>query len=758
MRIPAALAAVFAFAAGATAAPPVDFNRDVRPVLFNHCVACHGPDEAARKADLRLDTQDGSRDGGAIVPGEPGASEFIRRVKSHDRAEVMPPPKTGKVLTPREIETLEAWVRGGAGYAGHWAYTKPVRPPVPTTPGAAWGRTPVDGFVRAKLGAAGLAPQPEADRRTLARRLALDLTGLPPTAAEADAFAADTRADYYERYVDALLARPAFGEHWARPWLDLARYADSAGYADDPPRTIWPYRDWVIRALNDNVPFDQFTVRQLAGDLLPGATEADRTATAFHRNTLTNNEGGTSDEEFRSVAVVDRVNTTMSVWMGTSAACAQCHTHKYDPVTQTEYFRLYAVFNTSADADRKDEAPTIPVGDTAERAERRNALETRLKTAPAAEQGALKAELAKLAPATVPVMQEQPADKRRVTRLQHRGNYLDLGDVVTPGTPAVFPPLPPGPADRLALARWLVSVENPLTARVAVNRFWEALFGAGLVRTSEEFGSQGEQPSHPELLDWLAVEFMRPADAKAAAWDVKRLLKLIVSSAAYRQSGRVMPDALAKDPDNRLLSRGARFRLPAETVRDQALFVAGLLNPKVGGPSVRPVQPASGLSAAFGGSVDWRTSTGGDQHRRGVYTEWRRSNPYPTLAAFDAPARDSCTVRRNKTNTPLQALVTLNDPAFVEAAQALGRALLAHPGDTRAKLDHGVRRTLARPATAPELDRLMKLHADTRARYADKPADAEKLAGPGGGPAADRAAWAVVGNVLLNLDETLMRR
>ena len=602
---------------------------------------------------------------------------------------------------------------------------------------------------------AKLTPAPEADRRTLARRLALDLTGLPPTVAEVEAFVADGAADAYGHYVDRLLAKPAFGEHWARLWLDLARYADSAGYADDPLRTIWPYRDWVIRAFNDDLPFDEFTRKQLAGDLLPNPSEADLVATAFHRNTLTNNEGGTSDEEFRSVAVVDRVNTTMAVWMGTSAACAQCHTHKYDPITQAEYFRLYAVFNSTADADRPDESPTMPVrgADAAARTQLAKAL------AQLDAQTAKRLRLDKLAaglkPVTVPVMRELPPGERRVTRVQRRGNYLDLGEVVTPGVPAAFGRLG-GSADRLALAEWVVSPENPLTARVAANRFWEALFGTGLVRTSEEFGSQGEPPSHPELLDWLAAEFRAPAAGGAKPWGVKSFLKRVVSSSTYRQSSAATPESLAADPDNRLLARGARHRLSAEAVRDQALAASGLLDPTIGGPSVRPVRPQSGLKAAFGSSVDWRTSPGGDAHRRGVYTEWRRSNPYPSMVTFDAPARDACTLRRNRTNTPLQALVTLNDDAFVEAARAFGRVMLAVPGTDAAKLDAGFSRLLARRATPAESERLQELLAGLRGHYRASPAEAAKLAG-GDADAPERAAWAVVGNVLLNLDEALMR-
>ena len=693
------------------APPPVDFNRDVRPILSNRCYACHGPDPKTRKGDLRLD-----QPSDAVVAGKPAESELLKRVVAHDAGEVMPPPKSGKPLTPAEVDTLRRWVEQGAKYAVHWSYAPPVKP-----------AGDIDQFIRRGLTAAGLDFQPEADRFTLARRLALDLTGLPPAISEVDAFVADRRPDWYERFVDAQLAKPGYGEHWARLWLDLARYADSAGYADDPPRTIWPYRDWVIRALDANQPFDRFTVEQLAGDLLPHPTEAQQVATAFHRNTMTNNEGGTSDEEFRVAAVVDRVNTTMAVWMGTSMACCQCHTHKYDPLTQTEYFKLFAVFNTQQDADRKDEAPTLALSDPPAGKPGRAAL------------GGGSAYAVKLG-GTVPVMREQAAGKR-ATRLMHRGNYLDLGEAVSPGAPAAFPPM--AGADRLALAEWLVSRDNPLTARVTVNRFWEQLFGAGLVRTSEEFGSQGDRPTHPELLDWLAVTFRDDL-----RWDVKKLLRLLVTSRAYRQSGKVTPAALAADPDNKLVSRGPRHRLSAEAVRDQALAVAGLLSDKRFGPPARPPQPTFGLSAAFGRSMDWQTSSGEDRHRRGVYTEWRRTNPYPSLVTFDAPSRETCSLRRVRTNTPLQALVTLNDPVYVEAAQGLGRRMHAGGG-----IDHGFRLVLGRPPIAAERDRLAKVFETAKAKYAADPALAAKMA-----DSPELAAWAVVGNVLLNLDETLMRR
>ncbi|MBX9579094.1 MAG: PSD1 and planctomycete cytochrome C domain-containing protein [Gemmataceae bacterium] len=777
-RLPAVVAALGLIVPPAAARPPaepVDYNRDVRPILSNNCFTCHGPDEKERKADLRLDTPDGAV-GSAVVPGKPAESELVRRVTSAEPTEAMPPPKTGKKLTPREKDILSRWVQQGAPYAAHWAYVKPARPAVPEVkPGRA--RTPVDAFVLARLDREGLKPAPEADRYTLARRVALDLTGLPPTWDEVEAFVKDGSADAYEKFVDKQLAKPAFGEHWARMWLDLARYADSAGYADDPARTIWKYRDWVIKAFNRNLPFDRFTVEQLAGDLLPDPSDEVLTATAFHRNTMTNNEGGTNDEEFRNVAVVDRVNTTFTVWMGTSVACCQCHTHKYDPLSQNEYFRLFAFFNNTADADKADESPTLAfwsVDGATKKAKLEAevaALEGKLKGVPAdgmkperEKLAALKKQLSEVKPdATVPVMRELPANQRRATRIQRRGNFLDLGDEVTEGVPAVFPPL--GKADarptRLDLARWLVSPDNPLTARVTVNRFWEHLFGTGLVRTSEEFGTQGELPSHPELLDWLAVEF----SAGAKPWDVKAFLKLLVTSATYRQSAKVTPGLFERDPDNRLLARGPRVRLTAEMVRDQALSAAGLLSPKMYGPPVRPPQPNLGLSAAFGGAIDWQPSTGEDKYRRGLYTTWRRTNPYPSMAAFDAPNRDICTVRRGRTNTPLQALVTMNDPVYVEAAQGLARRVLKAGGPgLSTKAAFALRTCLGRPPKDAEVDRVVKLYREARGKFADSPKKAKEFATAPLGPLppeldpVEAAAWTAVANVLLNLDEMFLKR
>ncbi len=784
-----ALVALTPVAAGAQPLPAkIDFNRDVRPILSNTCYQCHGPDEKVRKAKLRLDTRDGAL-AAAVVPGKPDASELITRLTATpDDASVMPPVKTGKTLTPREVDIFKQWVKEGANYSTHWAYVKPVRPALPTTkfPTA----NAIDNFLFARLQAEKLSPTPEADRYALARRVALDLTGLPPTAEEVEAFVNDKAANAYEKLVDTLLAKPAFGEHWARMWLDLARYADSAGYADDPQRTIWKYRDYVIQSFNANKPFDRFTVEQIAGDLLPDPTTEQLVATAFHRNTMTNSEGGTNDEEFRNVAVVDRVNTTFMVWMGTSMACAQCHTHKYDPITQTEYFRALAFLNNTADADRNDESPTLPFwadGQLAKKADLEKQiadLEAALKDKKPEELkperdklAALKKQVAELKPlTTVPVMTELTGAQRRKTRLQFRGNFMDLGDEVSEGVPAALHPLkkaqgqPTLGLGRLDFAYWLVSAENPLTARVVANRFWEHIFGTGIVRTSEEFGTQGEQPSHPELLDWLAVELANPererrGGAEGKPWDVKAFLKLLVMSNAYRQSAKVTPELFERDPENRLLARGPRVRLSAEMIRDQALAAAGLLSPKILGPSVRPLQPNLGLSAAFGGSIDWTTSTGEDKFRRGIYTQWRRSNPYPSMSTFDAPNRDTCIVRRARTNTPLQALVTMNDPVYVEAAQALARRTIEKGGKTTAeKATFAFRACLIRPPTDAEVSRLVKLYDDAKAKFAKDAAKAAQLATnplgplPKGAEVADAAAWTVVANVIMNLDEMLMKR
>jgi hypothetical protein len=757
----------------------VQFGRDILPILSTNCFACHGPDEKARKAKLRLDLAETAlrklRSGEyAVVPGHPEKSELIARIFSKDASERMPPPKSNHKLKESEKQLLKRWIAEGAEYQRHWAFVAPKRPALPNPMNKGWARNPIDRFVLARLEKEGQKPAAEADRYTLARRVSLDLTGLPPTLEAVDRFVNDKSPDAYEKFVDEVLRSPAYGEHWAHVWLDLARYADSNGYATDNPRSIWKYRDWVIDALNRNLPFDRFTIEQIAGDMLPSPTQDQLIATAFHRNTLTNDEGGTDDEEFRNVAVVDRVNTTMQVWMGITMGCAQCHDHKYDPITQEEYYRLFAIFNQSEDSDKSDNRPTLATATPEQLAQKKQLegriaeLEKQLKQKPAPadlkakrqQVAALRKQLAGLKIVTTPIMRELPAKQRRVTKIHIRGNYLNQGKVVAPGTPAVFPPLPKDrPVDRLALARWLVDPRNPLTARVTVNRYWEQIFGVGLVETPEDWGIRGKLPNHPELLDWLAVEF------RESGWDVKRLLRLIVTSATYRQSSRVTPAMVERDPDNRLFGRGPRFRSSAEVVRDQALFVSGLLSPKMHGPSVRPPRPKMNLSAAFGGGTDWAPSPGDDKHRRALYTEWRRTTPYPSMVTFDAPSRNVCTIRRPRTNTPLQALVTLNDPVYVEAAQALARRMVKEGGattETRAR--YGFRLCLARPPSAAELRRLVGLYEKARAEYAGHPQEARKLASeplgplPAGMDPVDLAAWTVVGNVLLNLDEMVVKR
>ncbi len=1147
-------------------------SKQVRSLLSNRCFACHGPDADQRKGGYRLDDSKSAfepADSGErpIVAGDPANSELLRRLIVDDESERMPPPEFGAKFTKEETALIEQWIRDGAKWEQHWSFVAPSRPQLPdvkipsTKPAldSAWGYHPVDRFVLAKQLTLGMTPSQPSTKAELLRRLSLDLTGLPPTVEEVRRFEQDNSIDAYERQVDRLLASPTYGEHWARKWLDLARYADSAGYADDPARTIWAYRDWVINAINENQPLDQFTVEQLAGDLLPNPTESQLVATAFHRNTLTNSEGGTNDEEFRNVAIVDRVNTTMAVWMGVTFNCAQCHTHKFDPYTQEEYFKLFAVFNQSQDADRRDESPTIelfsaeqnrnrkewqqriselqsqidqptaaseaefaiwdaqltaptwqaltplsgsstsksefvlgpdgkilikptaksiatdsytvelslPVGLVGKRIEsiairtlphpqlpgggaglseggnfvvtnltatmlpdsdasnplprsrfvrvelagkdrilslaevqvfaagknvaltgtasqsstdfsgeakraidgntngdytknstthtsisenpwwevdlgselsveqvvlwnrtdgniqnRMDGVEVKLldekrseiahetiakapKTSKKLEfqksqsialreayadysqsgfdasaivdsdkasgwavggqisnqhllaaipkepvtierPGKLRLEIAHgsssshhllgnfevlvsadatardwsmlspelqqihldakraaeqteklikfftknlaksneaqrteladlqkrltgLKPETsVPILREVDAKANRETYVQLRGNYKSLGPKVVAGVPKVFHSREPDAAsstneslNRLQLARWLVDRRNPLTARVWVNRLWESLFGLGIVRTSEEFGSQGDTPTHPELLDWLACEFMD------SGWDSKIMLRTLVTSQTYRQTSQVTEAGLLADKENIWLSRGPRVRLSAEMVRDQALAISGLLSSKMYGAPVRPPQPNMGLSAAFGSGTDWMTSEGEDRYRRGVYTTWRRSNPYPSMATFDAPSREVCTLRRDSTNTPLQALVTLNDPGFVEAAQALARRVVLQSPNIKSdaeRIQVAFELCASREATADELRPLEKLLALARNELKKNPDAAKKLATeplgklPESVDVVELAAWMAVCNVLLNLDEVLMKR
>lgn len=977
--------------------PGIDFNRDVRPILSDNCFKCHGPDDGTRKAKLRLD-----------VPGQVDKNELLQRITADDEKR-MPPPKSGKKLTTAQVATLRRWIESGAAHSQHWAFRPPVRPALPAVKQTTWPRNPVDYFILSRLERDGLQPAPEADRITLLRRVTLDLTGLPPTPTEVDAFLADTRPDAYERLVDRLLNSVRYGERMAVEWLDAARFADTHGYHIDSGRDMTPWRDWVIRAFNRNLPFDRFTVEQLAGDLLPDATLEQKVASGFHRNHMINFEGGAIPEEYHAAYIVDRVNTTGTVWLGLTIGCAQCHDHKYDPLSQKEYYQLYAFFHnvpekgldgnkgnaspmmkmptaeqqrrleeltatlrqldqrlTEGDATQdaaqvrweerlatsdkatwttleprevhsrggarlevvrdgsirvgganpatdvyRIKAPLPATGVTAVRLETlpdrafnengpgrsingnivltdvrlqlgeqtlklaaasadfsqrdfpiRNAIDDDPRTgwaihpevgkphtavfelaepAPAGELTILLAfesmfaqhqlgrfrvavttapqpheadvvpgnirtlarlpakqrtsaqqeelrtwfrthhssefqkineqrvrlrkqqqELEKQVPTTM-VMEEMP--KPRDTFVLMRGQYDKKGEKVTPTVPAVFPPLPAdAPGNRLGLARWLVNPEHPLTARVTVNRYWQMYFGNGLVKTAEDFGSQGEWPSHPELLDWLATEFVR------TGWDIKAMQRLLVTSATYRQSSKARPELLLKDPDNRLLARMPRLRLPAEFIRDQALAVSGLLNGEVGGRSVSPYQPA-GLWEELASREDGRNwtaqtyeqSKGKDLYRRTMYTFWKRTSPPPTLVTFDAPDRETCTVRRARTNTPLQALILLNDPTYVEASRKLAERLLRESGNDDDRLTLAFRLATARPPSDAERQVLRRLLATQREKYRGDKAAAAKLLGVGEAPrdahlaVEELAAWTMVASAVLNLDETVTR-
>jgi hypothetical protein len=1021
-------------AAAADGGLPVEFNRDVRPILSENCFQCHGPDKGKRKANLRLDSEadaladrDGRR---ALVPGDPGRSLLYHRITAADD-ERMPPAKSGKRLTAHQVELLRRWIEQGAKWQKHWSLIPPARPPLPAVRDASWPRNSIDHFILARLEQEGLRPSPEADRVTLLRRVTLDLTGLPPTPAEVDAFLADASPEAYEKAVDRLLASPRYGERMAVRWLDGARYADTNGYQSDGERFMWRWRDWVIDAFNGNMPFDRFTVEQVAGDLLPDPTLGQQIATGFNRNHRGNAEGGIIPEEYAVEYVVDRVDTTATVWLGLTLGCARCHDHKFDPFTQRDFYRLFAFFNNvpergkaikfgnsppvlraptpdqqrelrdlerrltaaeerwaglapdvaaaqaewersphgasplpwapeeglaahfSLDGDGapgkfQDGDPAYAAGRVGQAArfdgrrfvdagnvgdfgfydkfscaawvytdgEHGGTVLSRMTDLPQADgyslglhggrvevhlvkrwlddalrletedrlpprqwhhllmtydgsrvaagvkvyvdgrparlkvllddlnqsfeskepfrigagggpegrfqgliddvrvyRGALPAEDAELlattdtadAIAAVPPEQRTPpqAHKLRayfleragperlrqaheeVVRLRRqkaelvesfpttmvmeelpvprdafvlvRGQYDRHGEKVTAGVPASLPPLPAGaPANRLGLARWLVDPANPLTARVAVNRYWQAYFGTGLVKTGEDFGSQGEWPSHPGLLDWLATEFVR------TGWDVKAMQRLIVTSATYRQSSRLTPALLQKDPDNRLLARGPRFRLPAEMIRDQALAASGLLVERVGGPSVKPYQPA-GLWRELA-DMTYVPGKGPDLYRRSLYTFWKRTVAPPEMITFDAAGRETCIVRETRTNTPLQALTLMNDVTFVEAARVLAERVMREGGTTpEGRLTLAFRLATGRPPRTAELKVLVEDLRGQLAQYRRDPKAALQLTSAGEYRRNDKldsgelAAYAAVANLILNLDEVITR-
>jgi hypothetical protein len=749
----------------------LDFRRDILPILSEHCFLCHGPDSKTRKADLRLDVKEGAlrTSDPVIVPGKSGESELILRIVSEDPDEVMPPRKSGKALAPRQIELLKTWVDQGAPWSRHWAFEQPRRHGPPAVKRPEWSRNPIDAFVLARLEKDRLSPSATAAKATLIRRVSLDLTGLPPSPREVDDFLADPSPDTYEKLVDRLLASPGYGERMAMDWLDGARYADTNGYQNDFARTMWPWRDWVIAEFNANEPFDRFTIEQIAGDLLPGATLAQRIATGFNRNNRTVTEAGSIDEEWRVENAVDRIETTATVFLGLTMGCARCHDHKYDPISQAEFYQFFGFFNSINEkgvyTEQKGNVPPLIVLPGADDRRRRGEFDLAISTARAygtkkhAEALAKqKAEYEKTMP-SVMVMEDLP--KPRPMYPLKRGQYdqPDKTRPLQPGTPSCLPNLPAGaPRDRLGLAKWLVSPEHPLTARVEVNRIWQHHFGVGLVKTAENFGIQGEPPSHPELLDWLATELIR------TGWDVKAMHRLIVTSATYQQSSRVPPALLAHDPENRLLARGPRFRLSAEVVRDNALTIAGLLAPRLGGPSVKPYQPAGLWEELAGGAGEgpYIQSKGADLYRRSLYVYRKRTVPHPAMATFDAPSRETCQVKRARTNTPLQALELLNDVAYVEAARALAQLMFSEGGcSPDRRIVYAFRRAMARTPTPAELAVLRRGLQCYLAAYRSDPGAAEQLIRHGESPpqpGIDRvelAAYTATAGVILNLDEAI---
>jgi hypothetical protein len=1031
----------------------VDFDREVRPILSDNCFACHGPDENQRKAKLRFDTKEGAfAKPGVITPGDASKSRLYQRVSSKDQDMVMPPPSSEHKLTEKQIETIKRWIDEGAKWDEHWAFIPPRRPEIPKVTNASWVRNPIDSFILARLEKEGLKPQPEADKTTLLRRVYLDLTGLPPTPADVDAFLADKSADAYEKVVDRLLASPHYGERMAMAWLDLARYADTHGYHIDSHRDMWPWRDWVIRAFNENKRYDQFTIEQLAGDLLPNATQDQKIATGFNRNHMINFEGGAIPEEYLNEYVIDRVETTATTWLGLTMGCARCHSHKYDPISQKEFYQFYAFFNSvpevGLDGRTGNATPVLSLPTDEQKAEQQRladairnltdalsdenvaplqhewekTLSGRAAVAPVEKitahyeldgglsdssgryqrgrilngdpsfGGGMVSRAASLdgqttlnfgdagsfdsadqftfalwmrpgigkignyafqkiedektrrgyelifeqphlidiqrwaAPLTIRLISNwpdnaivvrtkesfdnndwkhvaftydgsggaaglkvflngKPAEVEVVTdalngsiktgaeliignkqtgraysgglddmrfysrvmgereiedlavhypirailsgaggkrtkeeegrlreyfltrvapeklRLQYaelkeartrkqaldksilntmimtelgkprdtyilgRGDYRNKTEKVPPGVPAVLPPLRPKfieKMNRLALARWLVDPNHPLTSRVTVNRFWQMYFGHGIVKTVEDFGSQGEPPVHPELLDWLATEFIH------TGWDVKAMQKLIVTSATYRQSSRVTPELIEKDPENRLLARGPRHRLPAETLRDNALAVSGLLNDEIGGRSVLPYQPP-GLweEMAFGDGFsmqEYVQSHGKDLYRRSMYTFWKRTVPPAAMSTFDAPDREKCVARRAVTNTPLQALVTLNDPTYIEAARAMaGRTLREGGRNVSGRIAYVFRLALARNPSAQEAKALRDLLSRQLINYRKDRKAAGELLHVGESKVDDKldqselAAWTMVASAILNLDEMVTK-
>ena len=839
--------ALLALSPLATMAAEVSFNRDIRPLLSDNCYYCHGFDEKHREAGLRLDVRESAlkdNDGvRAIVPGDLARSDLWQRIISKDKDDVMPPPKAHKKpFTSEQRELIKRWIEQGAKYEAHWAFVPPVRAALPE------GEAAIDHFIEKRLKAEDLAFSSQAEAGLLLRRVTFDLTGMPPTIAELDAFQAAASKDFEKAYTDAiarLLKSPRFGERMAMDWLDAARYADTNGFQMDSIRMNWPWRDWVVRAFNDNMRFDRFTIEQLAGDMLEKPTQDQLVATAFNRNHMLNAEGGTIAEENRTKTVFDRVETTSTVWLGLTMGCSQCHDHKFDPITQRDYYSMFALFNQLVETGGVDkrfgkksysnmydslyalESPYLMLAtpeqeaqmksaqskrDSAEKAlmarsaEFKEPFETWVKEVRADGElllkrieedglrriaGTIKLETLNYEKLTnkteralvelflrgdarwssamkaidelraeedkiqqqIPHVMVMRDEKKRETHILKRGNYETPGDIVPPAVPASMPPLPAGTkADRLALAKWLVSPQHPLMSRVVINRLWQQFFGRGIVKTPDDFGLQGALPSHPELLDWLAVEF------RESGWDVQHMIRLIMESKTYRQSAAVTPAMLAKDPENTLLARGPRHRLDSRFLRDQALALSGLLVEKRGGPAVMPYQPPGIWEEMSFGKNRYFQGTGEDLYRRSLYTFWRRS--VAPASFFDVPARQSCAVKTQRTSTPLHALTTLTDVTYVEAARVWAEKL-ASLSDDDARLDHAFRSATGHHLDARGTTTLKQTLAKARAHYQAHPKDAEQLIATGESKRlskltpTEHAAWTTVCLMILNLDETL---
>jgi len=667
------------------------YNQHIRPILSDNCFLCHGPG-GKPKAGLRLNVResavDAEREGGAaIVPGRAADSLLVERITSSDPDDIMPPPESHKQLSASEIDLLRRWIDAGAVYEAHWSFIPAKAPDLPESADARWNRHPVDQLVHAGHQTRSLQPRPRADKRQLIRRLSFDLTGLPPTSADIRRYLEDERPEATEHLVNRLLASPHYGEHMARYWLDLVRYGDTHGLHTDNYREMWKYRDWVIESFNNNLAFDTFTVEQLAGDLLPQPGTNQLVASGFNRLHLMNTAGSALAEELFVNNVIDRVNAVGTTWLGLTLGCAQCHDHKYDPISQREYYQLFAFFNNldglSHHQRKKSPAPKLRFP-SPEQSKQIARLRREIKDAGDDKEkvAALRKKLGEIDGAVVETMVMRERKEMRPAHLLIRGAYDNPGEEVPRATPAVLPPMAEGlPLDRLGLARWLVGEDHPLTARVAVNRFWQQLFGVGLVKTAEDFGAQGEWPAHPELLDHLATRFVE------SGWDVKALMKHMVLSETYAQSATAPTAAFVADPDNRQLARGPRFRLDAEMIRDQALLAAGLLQTNLYGRSVKPPQP-DGLwnSVGLHGSNTrfYEADSGPNIYRRSLYTFWKRTYPHPALTVFDAPSRETCIARRERTNTPLQALVLMNEPQYVEASRKLAERARSQ-GDTAAE-------------------------------------------------------------------------